>query len=81
MNCILRIASIFVLLYAAYDLLLYIGIMAAINILGAICFLSLSLLKWESLPEVKISLVAMKNAVLGNMGVHKIYKPGWKPAE
>ena len=52
--------------------------MAAINILGAICFLSLSLLKWESLPEVKISLVAMKNAVLGNMGVHKIYKPGWK---
>lgn len=81
MNCILSIASIFVLIHAAYDLLLYIGIMAAINILGAVCFLSLSLLKWESLPEVKISLVAMKNAVLGNMGGHEIYKSGWKPDE
>ena len=41
----------------------------------------LSPLKGHSLAEVKMRLVAMKDAVLGNMGVHKIYKPGWKPDE
>lgn len=39
----------------------------------------LSPLRGHSLAEVKMRLVAIKDAVLGNMGVHKIYKPGWKP--
>lgn len=41
----------------------------------------LSPLRGRSLAEVKMRLVAIKDAVLGNMGVHKIYKPGWKPDE
>lgn len=46
-----------------------------------LCKTCLAPLKGRSFTEVKMRLVAMKNAVLGNMGVHKIYKPGWKPDE
>lgn len=38
-------------------------------------------LKGCSLLEVKIRLVAIKDAIMENMGVHEVYKPGWKPDE
>lgn len=39
----------------------------------------LSPLKGRSIAEVKLRLTAIKDAVLGNMGVNDVYKPGWKP--
>ena len=39
----------------------------------------LSPLKGRSFTEVKIRLTAIYDGVFGNLGKHKIYKPGWKP--
>lgn len=36
-------------------------------------------LKGKTLTEVKLRLTAMKDGLLGNMGMHNVYKPGWKP--
>lgn len=47
-----------------------------------LCFLLKTLLcplKGKSLAEVKMRLIATKDALFGNMGMHDVYKPGWKP--
>ena len=44
-----------------------------------LCKTFLAPLKGRSLAEVKMRFIAIKDAVLENMGVHEIYKPGWKP--
>lgn len=36
-------------------------------------------LKGKSITEVKLRLTAIKDGLLGNLGKHPIYKPGWKP--
>ena len=36
-------------------------------------------IKGKSLTEVKLRLTAIKDGVLGNMGMNDVYKPGWKP--
>jgi GT2 family glycosyltransferase len=36
-------------------------------------------IKGKSLTEVKLRLTSIKDAVLGNLGIHKTYKPGWRP--
>ena len=36
-------------------------------------------IKGKSLTEVRLRLIAIKDGLLGNMGMHDIYKPGWKP--
>lgn len=40
--------------------------------------LMLSPLKGHSLQEVKMRIVAYCDAVFGRMGIHNLYKPGWK---
>lgn len=47
-----------------------------------LCFLLKTLLcplKGKSLAEVKMRLIATKDALFGNMGMHDVYKPSWKP--
>lgn len=39
----------------------------------------LSPLKWHSLKVIKMRLLATKDAIMGNMGINDVYKPGWKP--
>lgn len=46
-----------------------------------LCKTCLAPLKGRSFTEVKMRFIAIKDAVLENMGVHEIYKPGWKPDE
>ena len=36
-------------------------------------------LKGKSFAEVKLRLTAIKDGLLGNLGKHPVYKPGWKP--
>ncbi|MCF2600939.1 glycosyltransferase [Anaerovibrio lipolyticus] len=36
-------------------------------------------IKGKSFTEVKLRLTAIKDGVLGNMGMNDVYKPGWKP--
>lgn len=36
-------------------------------------------LKGKSFTESKLRLIAIKDGLLGNLGKHPIYKPGWKP--
>ncbi len=36
-------------------------------------------LKGRPLQEVKLRLTAIKDGLLGNLGKHALYKPGWKP--
>lgn len=36
-------------------------------------------LKGKSIEEVKMRFVAIKDAILDNMGMNSTYKPGWKP--
>lgn len=36
-------------------------------------------LKGVSLIEIKLRIAAIRDAIMGNMGINKTYKPGWKP--
>lgn len=36
-------------------------------------------LKGKSFTEVLLRLTAVKDALIGNMGMNSTYKPGWKP--
>ena len=35
--------------------------------------------KGRTMTEVKLRLTAIKDGILGNLGKHPLYKPGWKP--
>ena len=36
-------------------------------------------IKGRTMTEVKLRLAAIKDGILGNLGKHPLYKPGWKP--
>jgi GT2 family glycosyltransferase len=56
------------------------GFLSYIVVLGVFTLKTLLCpIKGRSLTEVKIRLAGLKDAVLGNLGIHKTYKPGWKP--
>lgn len=53
----------------------YFFLSAAVALLRAI----LCPIKGKSFTEVKLRLTAIKDGLLGNMGMNDKYKPGWKP--
>jgi GT2 family glycosyltransferase len=48
-------------------------------VLKLLCKTLLCPLKGKTFTEMKIRIVAIKDACLDNKGVHNMYKPGWKP--
>lgn len=57
-----------------FGLLSYMVVVSVFTVKTLLCPI-----KGRTLTEVKLRLTSIKDGVLGNLGIHKIYKPGWKP--